>query len=148
MFANAVALFTIGVALLVKIVYWHLIGSSPAMSTPQCATGLGSIGKVRLFEEPHTSENYLLKEMDFRVARRHAQKLRRFSVLLGFVLPFLLTAITPAIGCGRGDLFAAQDGGRAGRRAHRTVAVLRGSHVYGDPVLRAQPRRALSCFDI
>jgi DMSO reductase anchor subunit len=46
---------------------------------------------VRLFEAPHTSENYLLKEMGFRIARKHAQKLRAISIALAFVLPFALT---------------------------------------------------------
>jgi len=36
---------------------------------------------------PHTEENYLMKEMGFRVARKHAQKLRRIALLAGFVLP-------------------------------------------------------------
>ena len=37
-----------------------------------------------------TEENYLLKEMGHRVARKHASKLRVWSVGLGLVLPLLL----------------------------------------------------------
>ena len=39
--------------------------------------------QVRLVEPPHHGENYLLKEMGFRVARKHAAKLRRIAVLRG-----------------------------------------------------------------
>lgn len=59
-----------------KRLYWHQIDGAPAFSTMESATGLGRIGKVRLLEPPHTEENYLLSEMGFRVARKHAAKLR------------------------------------------------------------------------
>src|SRR5690606_9947333 len=59
-------------------------------STPETATGLGHIGKVRLFEAPHTGGNYLTKEMVFVVARKHATKLRAIALLLGFAVPIFL----------------------------------------------------------
>jgi DMSO reductase anchor subunit len=69
-----------------------LAGSSAfVLGFAETATGLGHLGKVRLFEAPHTSENYLLQEMGYRIARKHATKLRRLSLLLGFALPFLLS---------------------------------------------------------
>ena len=43
---------------------------------------------------PHTEENYLLKEMGFRVARKHAQKLRRIALIAGFVLPLAAVIAT------------------------------------------------------
>ena len=58
-----------------------------------------------MFEAPHTSENYLLKEMGFRIARKHAVKLRRLAMLLGFVLPALLSAV-PFLAAGRPALGA------------------------------------------
>jgi DMSO reductase anchor subunit len=85
------ALAAIAVALLSKLGYWHHIDHAPAIATPESATGLGALGKVRLFEAPHTSDNYLLKEMGFRIARKHAQKLRAIAVVLAFVSPFILT---------------------------------------------------------
>jgi DMSO reductase anchor subunit len=85
------ALVVIAGALLLKLGYWRFIDSGTATSTAGSATGLGSLGAVRLFEAPHTSENYLLKEMGFRIARKHAAKLRRLSILLGFGLPALLS---------------------------------------------------------
>jgi DMSO reductase anchor subunit len=47
---------------------------------------------VRLLEAPHTAENYLLKEMGFRIARKHARRLRRLAITLGFAFPSLLLA--------------------------------------------------------
>jgi DMSO reductase anchor subunit len=90
--AYAASLALITLALLCKLAYWRFIDTAPAASTPESATGLGALGTVRLFKAPHTSENYLMKEMGFRIARKHARKLRIISVLLGFVLPFLLLA--------------------------------------------------------
>lgn len=80
-------------AALLKLAYWRSIDSAPATSTAGSATGLGSMGTVRLFEAPHTSENYLLKEMGFKIARKHAAKLRRIAIGLGFGLPFLLSLV-------------------------------------------------------
>lgn len=53
------------------------------------ATGLGSIGKVTVFEQPHTSPNYLMAEMIHIVARKHAAKLRPFALALGCAIPAL-----------------------------------------------------------
>lgn len=83
----------IALAAVLKLGYWRFIDSAPATSTAGSATGLGSFGTVRLFEAPHTSENYLLKEMGFSIARKHAAKLRRIAIGLGFGLPFLLSFV-------------------------------------------------------
>ena len=80
-----------------KLAYWRFIDNTPAESTAETATGLGHLGKVRLFEAPHTEENYLMREMGFRIARKHAYRLRVFATILAFVLPFLLTAFTLAL---------------------------------------------------
>lgn len=103
---NVLAVVAIAVGAALKLAYWRHIDrpASGTTSTPETATGLGAIGKVRLFEAPHTSENYLLKEMGFRIARKHATKLRRLALLLGFALPALLSAVPllasgwPAVG--------------------------------------------------
>jgi DMSO reductase anchor subunit len=90
---NGLAIAAIVLAAVLKLAYWRFIDRAPATSTAESATGLGAIGTVRLFEAPHTSENYLLKEMGFRIARKHAAKLRRIALGLGFGLPFLLSFI-------------------------------------------------------
>ena len=77
-----------------KLLYWRLTDRRKGGSSIESATGLGEFGDVRLLESPHTEENYLLKEMGFRVARKHAHKLRRIAVLAGGAIPlaFLLGA--------------------------------------------------------
>lgn len=89
----ALAPATIALAAFLKLAYWRFIDSAPATSTAGSATGLGSLGTVRLFEAPHTSDNYLLKEMGFKIARKHAAKLRRIAFGLGFGLPFVLSLV-------------------------------------------------------
>jgi DMSO reductase anchor subunit len=84
------AVVALAFAALGKLAYWRFIDSHHGASTPETATGLGSIGKVKLFAAPHTEENYLLKEMGYRVARKHAVKLRLIALGLGFTLPAVL----------------------------------------------------------
>lgn len=94
--AGALALFTLVVVLvawLIKEGYWRFIDTSSARSTVASATALGSRGRVRLFEPPHTEENYLLKEMGFRIARRHAARLRRIARIAGFALPAIMSLL-------------------------------------------------------
>jgi DMSO reductase anchor subunit len=86
-------LLAVALAAVLKFSYWRFIDDAPATSTAGSATGLGRLGTVRLFEAPHTSENYLLKEMGFSIARKHAAKLRRIAIGLGFGLPFLLSLV-------------------------------------------------------
>lgn len=61
------------------------------------ATGLAG-GTVRSVEWPHTEENYLLKEMGFRVARKHQDRLRFIVQILAFALPAVLLALALSIG--------------------------------------------------
>lgn len=91
---SVLALAAIVVAAGLKLAYWRHIDTEASGSTSGTATGLGALGDVRLFEAPHTSENYLLKEMAFQVGRKHAARLRRLSLLLGFALPALLSLVT------------------------------------------------------
>ena len=64
-------------------------------STIETATQLGHIGKVQLFEPPHTGSNYLLKEMAYEVGRKHAAKLRMWSIILMCVAPTLVLLALP-----------------------------------------------------
>lgn len=94
--APAVALLAVvatACALALKLGYWRFIDTTAAASTPESATGLGRIGKVRLLEAPHTSENYLLEEMGFRIARKHAARLRVIALVAGFAVPLLLALL-------------------------------------------------------
>ena len=86
-----IALLALAGAALGKLGYWRFIDRSRSVATAESATGLGALGSVRLLSAPHTEENYLLKEMGFKIARKHAAKLRRIALALGFGLPFLLS---------------------------------------------------------
>ncbi len=54
------------------------------------ATGLGGIGAVQVFEQPHTGGNYLMREMIYIVARKHALKLRVIAVVSAALIPALI----------------------------------------------------------
>lgn len=83
------AIICVLVAWRVKRSYWQFIDNTQHPSTPNTATGLSG-EKVRLLEGPHTEENYLLQEMGYKVARKHALKLRKFVHILAFVAPLVL----------------------------------------------------------
>jgi sulfite dehydrogenase (quinone) subunit SoeC len=84
-------LLTIVVAWGLKERYWRFIDTVSAPSTRASATGLGRRGAVRMLEPPNTEENYLLKEMGFRIARKHRMRLRLVARVAAFVLPLLAT---------------------------------------------------------
>jgi DMSO reductase anchor subunit len=83
----AMAMLVIAWAL--KMAWWRRAATARSVSTPQSATGLGEFGAVRLLERPHWQENYLTREMGYRVARKHAAKLRKIAVVAGAALPLL-----------------------------------------------------------
>ena len=95
---SAATVFVLVVAWILKRRYWRHIDVRKSSSTPETATGLGRFGKVRSFEAPHTEANYLLKEMGYEVARRHASRLRSHAQALAFVVPALLALATLALG--------------------------------------------------
>lgn len=93
-------LATIAGALLgwgVKYVAWRKSDAAGAGLTANAATGLVG-GTVRSFEWPHTSENYVLKEMGYRVGRKHAARLRGIAQLLAFSGPAAILVLALAIG--------------------------------------------------
>lgn len=87
-----------------KFTWWQRLDSLTPLSTAESATGLGFIGRVALFERPHVNENYLTREMGYRVARKHARKLRVIAFGLGAVLAGLL--LVAAAGLAQGWLVA------------------------------------------
>jgi len=86
-------LVVVVVAWWTKEAYWRFIDTSSAPSTVASATALGSRGRVRLLEPPHTQDNYLLQEMGFRIARKHRIRLRLIARIAAFALPALLSLI-------------------------------------------------------
>jgi len=90
----AIAAAVLGAAL--KLLYWRHIDRARPVATAASATGL--TGQVRLLDAPHTSPNYLQQEMGYRVARKHALRLRRIALVMGFVVPAALSLLTLPVG--------------------------------------------------
>jgi len=89
----AIGLLAVGaIAAALKWMYWRSLDSLHAVTAGH-ATGLERFGAVRAFEGPTTQENYLLREMAFVLARKHASRLRGIALLLCFALPALLELI-------------------------------------------------------
>ena len=75
-----------------KLRYWRDLDRTPRPFTPGDAVGLPG-RDVTVFERPHTETNYLLREMGFVLARKHASKLRRIALALFAAVPVLCAAI-------------------------------------------------------
>lgn len=82
-----VALLALGAAGWMKLRYWSAIDRSSKTYTVESATGLGRFGKVRTLEPPHTQANFVMREMGYRIGRKHAQKLRRLAIVLLVLIP-------------------------------------------------------------
>jgi DMSO reductase anchor subunit len=83
-----------------KWLYWRRIDAAPRNWTAESATGLGSFGRVRPLDPPHTQANFVMREMGYAVARKHAKSLRAVALAAGFLAPALLLALAgllPAI---------------------------------------------------
>lgn len=92
---NTAAILLLLIAGAVQLAYWKQGDTALADSGTDIgtATGLGSRGKVRAFEPPHTGSNYLLREFVHVVGRKHAAKLRMMALGFGFVLPVALLLV-------------------------------------------------------
>jgi DMSO reductase anchor subunit len=88
---SLIAALAVVPAAFLKLRYWQFIDTTRAASTVASATGLK--GRVRFLEGPHTEESYLLKEMGYSIARKHATKLRRIAAVLAFAMPFVLSLL-------------------------------------------------------
>lgn len=97
---DLIAALSVIFAAAVKIAYWNSIRRAPDGSSVASATGLGRPGLVRLLDAPHTESNYLLQEMGYRVARKHATRLRIVSVATLFAIPFALLLLIIASSAG------------------------------------------------
>jgi DMSO reductase anchor subunit len=76
-----------------KLRTWTYNDTLETKTSVNSATGLKG-GTVRSIEWPHTEENYLLKEMGFRIARKHREKLRLITQCLAFLGPAALLVMT------------------------------------------------------
>lgn len=79
-----------------KLAYWRRIDRRvPATFAPE-AIGLAPDARVTPFEAPHTQANFLMKEMGYALARKHARRLRGIALFLIAVMPAMLLLPTIA----------------------------------------------------
>jgi len=92
----AIALILAGA--IIKNSYWARLHTpwNDAQAKSGKAVASGDVS-VRSVEWPHTEENFVLKEMGFRVARNHTERLRRIARNLLFVIPALVFVVLPSI---------------------------------------------------
>jgi DMSO reductase anchor subunit len=86
-------------ALASKRSYWKAMDAPKPATAPsiESATGLGFIGRTRPLDPPHTEQNWLLREMAFRLARKHRERLRGL-VVLGFIATIPLALVAMVLG--------------------------------------------------
>ncbi|MGI9406488.1 MAG: dimethyl sulfoxide reductase anchor subunit family protein [Hyphomicrobiaceae bacterium] len=89
-----VTLLLLALGLVLKVVYWMQADALKPVTTAEDATGLGHIGKVRPFEAPHSTPNFVMREMGYEIARKHVVRLRNLTFILAFALPILGTILT------------------------------------------------------
>ena len=83
------ALLSFVAAAILKLRYWQAIDSDPGRFTVEQATKLGGLGTVRPLDPPHTMPNFVMREMGYSVARRHARKLRMVAMTAVMLIPVL-----------------------------------------------------------
>ncbi len=82
------------IAACAKFAYWRYIDAQKPLVTLASATGLTAFGTARPLDQPHFTENYILREMGYQIARKHAMKLRRVAVGLAFFVPAILILLS------------------------------------------------------
>jgi DMSO reductase anchor subunit len=108
-YQGIVALAVIAGAVLLALLKWGAwryvdFGRSPVSRND--ALGLPHARPVHVFERPHTEANYLLKEMGYVLARKHARRLRLLALVLFAVVPALCALPVLAVSHGFGPWMA------------------------------------------
>ena len=93
-YASLVLLLIFGV---LQVLFWYNADQSFIYKETSVGTALGYSKNedIRSFDVAHTSRNYLLNEMVYKVARKHALKIRYISFFSAFVLPMSLILMFP-----------------------------------------------------
>jgi len=92
-FASTAAIAAAALALVAKSAYWRHIDSQKPLATLAAAIGLPKGTEARPLDAPHFTENFVLREMGFAIARRHAAKLRLLVLAIGFVSPLAFSGL-------------------------------------------------------
>jgi DMSO reductase anchor subunit len=79
-------------AWIVKVLYWGRMDQAPAAATPEPGSG-GPEQQVRQPAAPLREDNFVMREMGYDIARRHAIKLRSCAQALAFFVPLALTQL-------------------------------------------------------
>lgn len=105
LFQVVLTVVALAAVIILKFYYWRRIDSEPKNHTIENATGLGRIGAVSQWEVPHTATNFIMKEMGYAVARKHAEKVRGavlgllaaagLAMLISLAAPLLSTLAVP-----------------------------------------------------
>ena len=91
---SVLSMVSLLILIVLKFLYWRRLEKDPRTHTMAAATGLG-VG-VRQWEVPHTSTNFIMKEMGYVVARRNARKLRILTLAL-LDVAFVLIVLSPNV---------------------------------------------------
>lgn len=126
---TALALAALGTALILKLAYFARIDRREVRYTAAQALGLGAEG-LRPLDPPHTQPNFVMREMGYSVARRHAARLRRIVLGLLFAAPILLLTLI-GLGINAAAVFAllATVSAAAGLIVERWLFFAEASHV-------------------
>ena len=95
---QALAIALVLIAAVIKNAYWARLQTAWEEQAQNAGAAVASPGNaVRSIEWPHTEANYVLKEMGYRVARKHAQSLRRVARNLLLVVPAAAFGVLPSL---------------------------------------------------
>ena len=90
---------------ILKVLYWSRLDGRKLTLTTADAIGLPKLGRVRPIESPHSQANFVMREMGYTVGRRHADRLRTYTVIGLFVIPALCCLALLALPTGFAPLF-------------------------------------------
>jgi sulfite dehydrogenase (quinone) subunit SoeC len=127
-----IAIAGIALGWIFKLATWRHNDSLGDAVSAGSATGLGD-GTIRSVEWPHSEENYVMKEMGYRIARKHAIKLRAIVQVLAFAIPLALVTLTfvaaPTVAVTAAIIAACAQG--AGLLVERWLFFAEAKHVVG-----------------
>lgn len=95
---QTLAIILVLAAAIAKNGYWSRLHKAWEVHAQNTGAAVASPGNtVRSVEWPHTEANYVLKEMGYRVARKHADSLRKIARNLLLVVPAAVLCVMPSI---------------------------------------------------
>lgn len=85
-------------AITLKHAYWRQRDLAPRTYTAGAGTGLGPFGTVKVLKSPHSTDNFVKREMGYTVARKHDDVLRHIATVFDLCLPIVLLLATIVAG--------------------------------------------------